>query len=247
MSESDFDDTQAYFAAIAESYDRLQPVVAGPGYQAGLDFVLKLVPHDEGEAFTAVELGCGTASLTAAILDRFPNARAVAVDSEPAMLEVARRKLARFGQRVEIRDDEATSCKLPACDLVLSAFMFHHIAPEHVAGTMQRIVGALASGGCLILLDTMQAGPRWSQRVGAQSRRLYEDHVAAAIAGDRATQEEIDARWAFKRRMKAAGKDVEYRHCAEDILRAMQVSGFSEAGLVWRLFAHTLLMAFVGQ
>jgi hypothetical protein len=46
MSESDFDDRRAYFAAIAESYDRLQPVIAGPGYQAGLDFVLKLVPHE---------------------------------------------------------------------------------------------------------------------------------------------------------------------------------------------------------
>ena len=159
MSEPSFEDNRAYFAAIAETYDRLQPVVAGPGYQAGLDFALKLVPRDEAEAFTAVELGCGTASLTAAILDRFPNARAVAVDSEPAMLEVAQRKLARFGQRVEIRDDDAARCKLPACDLVLSAFMFHHIAPEHVPGTMRRIVGALATGGCLILLDTMQAGP----------------------------------------------------------------------------------------
>jgi len=45
-AESYFDDSQACFAAIAESYDRLQPVIAGPGYQAGLDFVLKLVPHE---------------------------------------------------------------------------------------------------------------------------------------------------------------------------------------------------------
>lgn len=44
--ESYFDDSQAYFAAIAESYDRLQPVIAGPSYQAGLDFALKLVPHE---------------------------------------------------------------------------------------------------------------------------------------------------------------------------------------------------------
>jgi len=33
--ESYFDDSRAYFAAIAESCDRLQPVIAGSGYQAG--------------------------------------------------------------------------------------------------------------------------------------------------------------------------------------------------------------------
>lgn len=44
--ESYFDDSQACFATTAESYDRLQPVIAGPGYQAGLDFVLKLVSHE---------------------------------------------------------------------------------------------------------------------------------------------------------------------------------------------------------
>ena len=66
MSESHFDETQAYFASIAESYDRLQPVVAGPAYQAGLDFVLKLIPHEPEDAFTCVELGCGTAALVIA-------------------------------------------------------------------------------------------------------------------------------------------------------------------------------------
>ena len=35
-----------YFATTVQTYDRLQPVIAGPGYQAGLDFVLKLVPHE---------------------------------------------------------------------------------------------------------------------------------------------------------------------------------------------------------
>jgi len=69
MSESDVDDSQDYFAAISETYDRLQPVVAGPGYQAGLDFVIEVIPHEPDDAFTCVELGCGTAALTEAVLE----------------------------------------------------------------------------------------------------------------------------------------------------------------------------------
>jgi len=33
--EEESDGEKAYFGAVAESYDRLQPVIAGPGYQAG--------------------------------------------------------------------------------------------------------------------------------------------------------------------------------------------------------------------
>jgi hypothetical protein len=61
------------------------------------------------------------------------------------------------------------------------------------------------------------------------------------------TQEEIDARWELKRRMKAEGKDIEYRHHAEDLLAAMQTAGFTEVGLVWRMFAATVLVGFTGS
>jgi trans-aconitate methyltransferase len=245
MSELDFDDHRAYFAAVAETYDRLQPVIAGPSYPAGLDFVLDLVPREPDDAFAVVELGCGTAELTRRVLDRFPRARAVAMDSEPAMVEVARKKLLHYEDRADLRQVDALACDLPPCDLVLSSFMFHHVPPDSLHAVLSRIAGALSLSGCLVLLDTMQVGPRWSERVGALSRRLYQRHVAAAIAAGATTQAEIDARWALKRRMKEEGRDVEYRHGAERLLEAMHEAGFDEAGLVWRMFASTILIGFV--
>ena len=59
-----------------------------------------------------------------------------------------------------------------------------------------------------------------------------------------ATQEEIDARQEYKRRMKAAGKDVEFEHRAEDLIGAMAQAGFDEVAVVWRMFADAILMAF---
>ena len=63
----------------------------------------------------------------------------------------------------------------------------------------------------------------------------------------RATYEEVDARREFKRRMKAAGKDIEYRHSAEHLMDAMPEAGFAEVGLVWRMFAGTILVGFSGR
>ncbi len=62
-----------------------------------------------------------------------------------------------------------------------------------------------------------------------------------------ATQEEVGARGAFKRRMNAASKDIEYRHGAEHLMDAMPEAGFAEAGLVWRMFAGTILVGFSGR
>lgn len=45
--------------------------------------------------------------------------------------------------------------------------------------------------------------------------------------------------------MKEQGKDVEYRHSAEGLLKVMSGAGFQEAGLVWRMFAMTILVGFV--
>jgi trans-aconitate methyltransferase len=243
--DTDLNTDRDYFAAVAKSYDRLQPVIAGPSYQAGLDLVLVLVPREPEDAFAVVELGCGTAELTRRLLDRFPRARAVAIDSEPAMLEIARQKLLPYEDRVELREADVLACDLPPCDLVLSSFLFHHVPPDSLHAILSRIAGALSPSGCLILLDTMQVGPRWSERVGALSRRLYQRHVAAAIAAGAATQAEVDARWAFKRTMKDEGRDVEYRHSAERLLETIHEAGFDEAGLVWRMFASTVLVGFV--
>lgn len=236
----------SYFASVAQSYDRLQPILVGPGYEAGLAFVLAIVPHEREDEFVCVELGCGTATLTERVLATYRRARAVVIDSESAMLEIATAKLAPHADRAEVRQSDVLSCDLPRCDLVLTSYMFHHVPPEEVGRVLRRIAGALAPGGCLILLDQMQAGPEWGEGVGGVSRRQYRQRVAAAVSAGVATQEEIDARWEFKRRMKQEGKDVEYRHRAEDLLAAMGEAGFAEVGLVWRMFASTVLVGFGG-
>lgn len=44
--------------------------------------------------------------------------------------------------------------------------------------------------------------------------------------------------------MKAAGKDVEYEHRAEDLIGAMAQAGLDEVAVVWRMFADAILLAF---
>lgn len=90
-----------YFAAVAESYDRLQPILSPP-YSKGLEMMVDLIPFDPDDGFRFVELGCGTAEPTARVLERFPNANGTCVDSEPEMLSPARKKLESHSGRVVV-------------------------------------------------------------------------------------------------------------------------------------------------
>ena len=234
----------SYFAEIAASYDRVQSVLSPP-YERGLETIVELVPFDPHEPFDFVDLGCGTAEPTARVLERFSRSSGTCIDSEPEMLRIAKRKLTPYPGRVEVREGDLTDCTIPPCDLVFSAKTFHHVHPDRLPSLIARIAAALRPGGCFVLYDTMSVGPGWSDEVRRQAARFRERHVQRAIDSGRVTREEIDARREYKRMMKAAGKDVEYEHRAEDLMHAMTGAGFEEVAVVWRLFADTILLAFV--
>ena len=234
----------SYFAEIAASYDRIQPVLSPP-YATGIEMIVDLIPFGSDEPFEFVDLGCGTAEPTARVLDRFQRAAGICIDSEREMLRIAKRKLTPYRDRIEVREADITRCALPPCDVVFSAKTFHHIHPENLPALFARIVAALRQGGCFILYDTMSVGPGWTTAVRQQSSRYRERHVQRAIDSGLVTREEIDARRDYKRTMKAAGKDIEYEHRAEDLIHAMDGAGFDDVAVVWRLFADSILLAFV--
>ena len=160
------------------------------------------------------------------------------------MLRLAKRKLAPYSGRIEVRETDITGCAVPSCDVVFSGKTVHHVHPGDLRSLFARIAGALRPNGCFILYDTMSIGPGWGAEVRLQLSRYRERHIRNAIESGIATREEIDARREYKRKMKAAWKDVEYEHRAEDLIHAMTGAGFDDVAVVWRMFADTILLAF---
>ena len=241
--DSSLPEWRSYFATIADSYDRLQPVLSPP-YSRGLDMLVDLIPFDADDAFEFVDLGCGTAEPTVRVLEHFRCATGTCIDSEPEMLSLARRKLTSYSDRIEVREADITSCDIQPCDVIFSAKTFHHLPPASLPELFARITGALRPGGCFVLYDAMSVGPRWGAGVRQHSSRFRQRHLQDAVASGIATQQEIDARVEYKRAMKAAGQDVEYEHSAENMIDAMSEAGFDEVAVVWRMFADTILPGF---
>jgi len=127
----------------ARTYDR----IADPQHDWGLA-VLDRLPLSGDER--VLDAGCGSGRVTEALLERLPRGRVVALDASPAMLEEARRRLARFGDRVEFVEADL-GLPLPVegtVDAVLSTATFHWV-PDHDA-LFRNLAAVIRPGGRLV-------------------------------------------------------------------------------------------------
>lgn len=160
--------------------------------------IRRLVPHydemvREGlsvlEALVApdariVDLGTGTGRLAEALAGAMPRAEVLALDVDPRMLEAARMRLARFGERVSLVAQSFHE-PLPACDAVVASLSLHHVHElERKVAVHRAIHDALAPGGVLVVLDaTVSADPRLSARTFTRWAEAMAEHgIDAATA-----------------------------------------------------------------
>jgi len=126
----------------AKAYER----ISDPQFRWGLR-VLERLPLRGDE--TVVDHGCGAGRLTEVLLDRLPRGRVVALDASEAMLETARGRLGRFGDRVSyVRADAATWVAPAPVDAVFSTATYHWVK-DHDA-LFASLARSLRPGGLLV-------------------------------------------------------------------------------------------------
>ena len=122
-----------------------------------------------------LELGTGAGANAAALLARFPGTRMTATDLDPAMLDSARIKLARFGERASVSRADATRLEFSdaSFDAVLSMIMLHHVGDWRAA--LSEAVRVLRPGGRLLGYDLTRSRP-----TSRRHRHPGPDHVYVA-------------------------------------------------------------------
>lgn len=101
-----------------------------------------------------LELGIGTGETARRVLARHPDARLVAIDASPEMLERARCMLP--GDLVELRVADLEDPLPPGrFDVVVSALTVHHLDGAGKADLFRRIDAALAPSGRFVLADVV--------------------------------------------------------------------------------------------
>ena len=130
-----------------------------PNYQATIQLAAREVAASG--ATTVVDLGGGTGALAAALLALSESCRVELFDVDSAMLDGARTRLARFGDRAVLRR-RSFAGPLPPCDAVMSSYALHHVPTlDEKRRLYEAIHDALVPRGVFVNVDaTMPSEPQ---------------------------------------------------------------------------------------
>ena len=131
---------QAYPRLFAGFKMRLDPMFAELPTLMELDRSVRII----------MDIGCGYGVPACWLLERFPEAKVYGIDPDPERVRVASMALGENGIVTPGRTPDLPGAPGPA-DLVMMLDMLHYIDDDELRLTLQRVYGALAPGGSLII------------------------------------------------------------------------------------------------
>jgi len=228
----------------AEDYDAAGPVIH-PCYDEVQTAVLAALP---AEAQSIVDLGGGSGRLAERVLAERPETRVSVVDPSEAFLELARRRLARFGDRarlVRLRAQEAWPEAVERPDAIVSTSALHHLDPGEKNAVFAACHEALRPGGVLINGDEYRPP---SDAVYRELLEAWRDHMRSAVAAGQVpeTFAELVDRWEQRNLADFGGPRESGDDCCETVeeqIARIYGAGFGEVSLAWRDRLWAVLVA----
>jgi SAM-dependent methyltransferase len=193
-----------------------------------------IVAEDNPAPGVILDVGAGPGAVTEVFLEEFPDARGIWTDASDAMLEMARERLAPFGNRVEYHIVDMTALKdaplPPAVDVITTSRAAHHLDRDGLFAFYASAADRLAPGGWFVNLD----------HIGPASKD--------GPAGEAGYDEVWDARLRRVRNRFGVTADGPKHHhnypltSFADHFAALDAAGITDAELAWRSFYTCLFM-----
>lgn len=208
---------------------------------------------------TVLDLGCGPGSLSVRLLERFPQARVVAVDLDPVLLKIGRETYAEHPRlrfvSADLTDPGWTERlgleEAPAAALSTTALHWLHV--RDLARLYRDLADLLRPGG--VLLDGDHAhfpdAPQLGKAASGLAAFLRQRRARALVAGQTwdgwwdSMRADPDLAAAFEERAR-----LDYHHHRRDRpiddaehVELLEAAGFVEAGVIWQLGDDRVLAA----
>jgi len=167
-----------------------------------------------------LDLGVGSGLVAEAVLERLPDAHLVGIDFSQPMLDLARRRLARFGSRATLQHGDLSQLarlELPRIPYraAISVQTLHHLSGRDWAAAARWTAELIEPGGLIVIVDRVQIPEAlyhdwaavWS-RLDSRFSGSYSEHLEElTAAGDRPTRLRDQLRW-----LSEAGLEADCHH-----------------------------------
>ncbi|NUR68612.1 MAG: class I SAM-dependent methyltransferase [Streptomyces sp.] len=246
--------THTDWQAWQESWDRQQEWYM-PDREERFRIMLDMVEALVGPRPRVLDLACGTGSITARLLARFPEATSTGVDLDPALLAIAEGTFAGDDRVTFVTadlKDPHWPARLPydTYDAVLTATALHWLHSEPLAALYGQVAELVRDGGVFMNADHMidETTPRINAAERAQ-RHARMDQAKADGALDWAEWWEVAAQDPVLAGPTAKRFEIYGEHADGEMpsaawhARVLREKGFGEARAVWASPSDTLLLA----
>ena len=125
-------------------------------------FMGDLLPFDEGDTFTFVDLGAGTGSAARAVLELYPRSTAILADFSPQMMGEGAAQMQPFAGRFQYVAFDMLAGRWPTAipavlDAVVTSMCIHHMPDHRKRGLFAEIFERLVPGGWYVNYDSVTA------------------------------------------------------------------------------------------
>jgi len=152
--------------------------------------MLLLAEHAPGTAHMLI-VGAGGGMETRSLAEAQPDWRFTGVDPSPAMIDLARRTLAPFADRVELLEGTIDQAPLDLFDGATCILTLHHIEQDERLRTLREIRRRLRPGASLVVAGHSAPGPdpeRWMTRSVAFGDRAGIDWAKSSATASMITE-----------------------------------------------------------
>jgi SAM-dependent methyltransferase len=190
-----------------------------------------------------LDLGAGDALLLATTLDAFPQARGVALDFSPPMLEKARERLQPFCDRAAVIEADlgATIWQHTVegpFDAVISGFAIHHLPHERKRALYAEIFGLLNDGGVFVNCEHVASS---TPRV----ERLFDEAMSEHLWQRRRERgEDVTAEAVLEAYLTRPDRAANILAPVEEQCEWLRQIGFRDVDCYWKFFELAILGGF---
>ncbi len=216
-----------------------------PGREVQMRVISGLLATLEGKNHI-IDLCCGEGFLDELILDAHPTFTIQGLDGSVEMLQRARERLSRFGDRFTCAEFEfaANDWRNPerTINAVISSMAIHHLTGPQKQELFTDVFMMLAPGGILIIADIIAHPDKMGQQQAAEALDDVVRRRSIELDGDTAAFEFFSKEgWNIFRYLDP--EDIDKPSPLFDQLKWLEQSGFSNVDVHWMLAGHAIFSA----
>jgi tRNA (cmo5U34)-methyltransferase len=216
------DAVRKHFEEEAREFDRII-VALIPAYLQMVDALVQAIPFENSSPVRVMDLGCGTGTVAARVLDSFPNAQVTCLDLAENMIAMARTKL-RHHSHVRYVVGDFNRLDLDGNhDVIVSSLSLHHLVTnDDKRQFYRRIYKSLRPGGVFYNADVVLGSSDFLQSVYMQQWLTFMRRNVS--------DEEIESKWIPKYEAEDhPAKLTEQLTWLADI-------GFADVDVIWKRY-----------